>query len=368
MQKFNIDDHHYMRIALDCARRVKGTTFPNPAVGAVVVAKGSIMGRGATAAWGGPHAEKSALREAGSRARGATLYVTLEPCCHFGKTPPCTDAIVAAGIKRVVVAVSDSNPLVAGKGIRQLRRRGIAVAAGLLRDEASAVNEDFFWAITRRRAFITLKLALTFDGRIADRKGESKWITGAALRRVVHDLRRSHAAVAVGSGTLAADDPQLTIRFGKKANPARIIFASCEKIPRQSFFYQHARETRSIVAIRQKTERRITADPISGIEFWYTGKADPYESMATFTETAFEQNLTSILVEGGQKIASVLLETGLVNRLHLFYGNRIVGRGIEALAFRHGFPVVNCMTLRERKATLVGNDFYVTGIPAFPGE
>ncbi|MBN1307005.1 MAG: bifunctional diaminohydroxyphosphoribosylaminopyrimidine deaminase/5-amino-6-(5-phosphoribosylamino)uracil reductase RibD, partial [Chitinispirillaceae bacterium] len=342
MEKFTAYDRRFMRLALELARGIKGTTFPNPAVGAIVVLKNRIIGRGATAdGGGGPHAEKRALKDAGERARGATLYVSLEPCCHFGKTPPCTDAVVAAGIKRVVVAVSDPNPLVAGKGIRQLRRRGITVDAGLLRGEAAAVNEDFFWAITRRRAFITLKLALTLDGRIADRTGESRWITGTALRRIVHDLRRTHAAVAVGSGTLAADDPQLTVRFGRKTNPARIVFASSDRILHRSFFHEHACETRSIIVVRQKTERRIVSDPSSGIEFWYTGIGDPCASMAAFTEMAFEQNLTSIFVEGGRKIASVLLEGGLVNRLYLFYGNRIVGRGIEAFAFEHGFPVAN---------------------------
>lgn len=368
MEKFNSDDYRYMHLALDDARSAKGRTTPNPAVGAVVVVKNRIVGRGATAEWGGPHAEKCALKEAGARARGATMYVTLEPCPHFGKTPPCTDAIIAAGIKRVVVAVRDPNPLVAGKGISQLRRHGIVVSTGLLRNEAAAVNEDFFWAITRQRAYITLKLALTLDGRIADSTGASKWITAPALRRIVHDLRRTHAAVAVGSGTLAADDPRLTVRCGRKANPARIVFSSVEAVPPQSYFYQHAWETRSIAVIRQKTERRITTDTASGIEFWYTGSDDPALSMAAFTEIAFSQNITSVLVEGGQKIASVLLEAGLVNRIYLFYGNRILGNGTDGILTTSGFPVANCITLRERETRLAGDDFYITGIPVFPAR
>jgi diaminohydroxyphosphoribosylaminopyrimidine deaminase / 5-amino-6-(5-phosphoribosylamino)uracil reductase len=366
MQQFSTDDVRYMRRALDLSREVKGTTAPNPAVGAVITKNNRIIGKGATAVWGGPHAEKTALVEAGSRARGGTLYVTLEPCCHFGRTPPCTDAIIDAGIKRVVAAVRDPNQLVAGKGLRHLRRHGITVTTGLLRKEAAAINEDFFWAITGKRAFITLKLALTLDGRIADTSGNSKWITSPALRRLVHDLRRTHAAVAVGSGTLKADNPHLTVRYGKKTNPARILFASDDTVPNDRFFYQHARETRSIVVIRQKTGRRIIADPASGIEFWYTGTADPALSMAAFAEMAFAQNITSVLVEGGQRIASVLLEAGLINRIYLFYGNQLIGNGIDGLLFEKGCAIDKCITLRGRKSFLVGDDMYVTGIPVYP--
>jgi diaminohydroxyphosphoribosylaminopyrimidine deaminase/5-amino-6-(5-phosphoribosylamino)uracil reductase len=265
----------------------------------------------------------------------------------------------------VIVAVRDPNPLVAGNGIRQLRRSGIAVESGLLAAEAKSVNEDFFWAITRRRAFVTLKLALTLDGRIADVNGGSKWITAPALRRVVHELRRTHAAVAVGSATLAADDPRLTVRFGAKAKPARIVFSSDETLPPESYFVTHARAARSIVVIRRKAERHVAIDSASGIEYWYTGSSAPAASMAAFTEMAFQQNLTSVFVEGGARVASVLLEAGLVNRIYLFYGNQILGKGTEGVSFRRGLPIAESIILGERRSITVGNDMYITGIPVY---
>jgi diaminohydroxyphosphoribosylaminopyrimidine deaminase/5-amino-6-(5-phosphoribosylamino)uracil reductase len=179
---FSRSDAAFMSRALELSWLVKGKTFPNPAVGAVIVSHSKIIGEGATQECGGPHAERVALEKAGAGAKGATLYVTLEPCCHVGRTPPCTDAIIAAGIKRVVAAIGDPNPRVNGKGRRQLKAAGIAVETGLLKNEAEAVNEDFFWAITKRRAWITLKLACTLDGRIADERGDSRWITNAAAR------------------------------------------------------------------------------------------------------------------------------------------------------------------------------------------
>ena len=193
---FSESDRTFMARAIEIAWNAKGKTFPNPAVGAVVVSENTTVGMSATQPCGGPHAERVALARAGGRARGATLYVTLEPCCHQGKTPPCTDAVIAAGIRRVVAAVVDPNPLVNKKGLARLRSAGIQVATGLLREEAALVNEDFFWAITKHQAWITLKLACTLDGRIADEQGESKWITGTQARRFAHELRRRHAAIA----------------------------------------------------------------------------------------------------------------------------------------------------------------------------
>ena len=363
MPAFSAEDHRHMKHALDLAGAVKGCTHPNPAVGAVVVKNGRVAGKGATAPWGGPHAEKTALAAAGVRARNAVLYVTLEPCCHYGRTAPCTDAVIAAGCKRVIVAVRDPNPLVAGKGIARLRRHGIEVSTGLLRNEAASLNEDFFWAVTRQRAFITLKMALTLDGRIADTRGASKWITSPALRSVVHHLRARHAAIAVGKETLLADNPKLTVRTEHGKNPVRIIFSSGTGIPHDSYFYRHAGDCRSIVVIRKKCRRHVTVSRPGGIEYWYTGSDDPVLSMHAFTAMAFENHLTSILVEGGQRIASVLLEAGLVNRLYLFYGNRLFGDGRNGFLFHRGLPVEQAIALKERQSYIVGNEFYLTGRP-----
>ena len=294
------------------------------------------------------------------------LYVTLEPCCHHGKTPPCTDAIIAAGIKRVIVSVIDPNPLVAGKGIEVLRKSGIQVDVGLLSRESVLVNEDFFWSITQKKAFITLKLALTLDGRIADVSGNSKWITGEQSRKIVHELRRKHAAVAVGRSTLEADDPMLNVRHRKGFSPARIIFSSNKNIPPESYFFRNAHEAKSIVVMGGGSSKDIQVN--SGIEFWQTGENDPRSSLNVFLEMAFQQNLTSILVEGGQKLASQFLEFGLVNRIYLFYGNKLFGNGKDGISFTGGLPVNGCISLKDAQFKSVGADFLVSGIPVFSGS
>ncbi|MGA2507371.1 MAG: bifunctional diaminohydroxyphosphoribosylaminopyrimidine deaminase/5-amino-6-(5-phosphoribosylamino)uracil reductase RibD [Chitinispirillaceae bacterium] len=360
-------DQEYMAQAMALAWAAKGKTFPNPAVGAVIVAQGKIVGKGATEVCGGPHAEKVALKQAGKRASGATLYVTLEPCCHYGRTPPCTDAIVAAGIKRVVAAINDPNPLVNGKGLARLRARGIAVETGLLHDEAAAVNEDFFWAITEKRAWITLKLGLTLDGRIADTFGHSRWITGSEAREFGHELRRRHAAVAVGRTTLERDNPRLTprltVRHVKGLQPARIVFTSQRKIPLTTYFVRHAKETRSIVVVSGTGKRKILRDADSGLEYWHTGEEESRAHLSVFLEMAFENDITSVLVEGGRKLASSFLESGLVNRVYLFYGNKILGQGIEGLRFSKGLPVNKCIRLKKRELLVFSDTVGITGIP-----
>jgi diaminohydroxyphosphoribosylaminopyrimidine deaminase/5-amino-6-(5-phosphoribosylamino)uracil reductase len=363
-QPFSVPDREFMSRALALAWSVKGKTFPNPAVGAIVVKGARIAGTGSTQAWGGPHAERVALGQAGPKARGATLYVTLEPCCHHGRTPPCIDAIIAAGVRRVVVAIGDPNPLVNGKGVALLKAAGIRVDTFLLRDEAEAVNEDFFWAITRRRSWITLKLACTLDGRIADAEGSSKWITEPQARSFVHLLRSRHAAVAVGRTTLECDDPRLTARGGRGVTPARCIFTSNKNLPAEAWFSRHAASARSIVVVRDRSPRRIERDDASRLEYWYTGTRGKSAHLSAFTEMAYENNLTSIFVEGGQGLASSFLEAGLVNRIYLLYGNKIVGRGLEGLRFSKGLPLGKCIRLDKMEMLALGREtFGVTGIP-----
>lgn len=366
MEKYTENDIRNMRTALELAYSAKGKTFPNPAVGAVIVdPDNNIVGRGATQECGGPHAEIVALKQARDKARGATIYVTLEPCCHFGRTPPCSDSIISYGIKRVIFAVEDPNPAVAGKSCRILKEHGIEVNQGLLCKEASLVNEDFFWAITQKKAWVTLKLAMTLDGRIADYGCNSKWITGEAAREMVHELRRCHAAVAVGKKTLQQDDPRLTVRHKKGFFPARIVFSSSGVIPEHSYFYKNAHDTRSIVVIRGGESCAIIKEN-SGIELWYTGEKESIKSFNRFLEMAYQQNLTSIFIEGGQQIGSQMLQFKLVNRLYLFYGNRLTGKGTEGVLFSKGLPVSDCITLKEIRHKVIGSDFLVSGIPVYP--
>jgi diaminohydroxyphosphoribosylaminopyrimidine deaminase/5-amino-6-(5-phosphoribosylamino)uracil reductase len=288
------------------------------------------------------------------------MYVTLEPCSHFGRTPPCADAIAEAGVAKVIAAVKDPNPLVSGAGFRRLRARGVEVRTGLLAREAALVNEDFFWAIAKKRPWVALKLAMTLDGRVADARGESKWITSPAARVEVQEIRRRHGAVAVGKNTILCDDSKLTARCGKKAfYPARIVFSSSADIPKKSYFMTHTDEARSIVVIKGKNNKGIDID--RGVEYWHTGAGDDAKSIDTFLDMAYSEGINSILVEGGQRVASVFLENGFVNKLYLFYGNKIFGGGKDGLLFSRGLTVGESMALSGVGHQSFGDDFLVTG-------
>jgi len=301
------------------------------------------------------------LKKAGNKARGATMYVTLEPCCHYGKTPPCTDAIVAAGIKKVVIACKDPNPLVCGKGIHSLKKNGVRVETGLLRKEAAEINEDFFWSVTRGRPWITLKLALTLDGRIADTSGASRWITNSKAREYVHLLRSRHAAIAIGSTTLTKDDPELTVRHIAAKSPIRIVFAQNPSAGKNSKIRKTARNTRSIFVCPGKKagDKAILSD---GTEVWYTGRNSSAQALEAFLKRANQENITSILIEGGQKLASSFLEAGLINRIYLFYGNCLLGKGLSAFHTTKPLPMKRAHYLEKYTKLDFGDSFAITGI------
>ena len=237
-----------MRLALELAKRGCGWTNPNPMVGAVLVKHGRIIGQGYHTRYGELHAEREALKACTESPEGATMYVTLEPCCHHGKQPPCTDAILEAGIARVVVGSEDPNPLVAGKGLERLRVQGVEVATGVLRDACDALNQVFFHFIQTRRPYVVMKYAMTMDGKIATRTGASQWITGEAARRRVHQDRHRYAAVLAGIGTVLADDPLLTCRLEGGKNPIRVLCDTHLRIPLHSQIVRTAREVPTILA------------------------------------------------------------------------------------------------------------------------
>jgi diaminohydroxyphosphoribosylaminopyrimidine deaminase / 5-amino-6-(5-phosphoribosylamino)uracil reductase len=374
IKQFEESDVRFMSMALSLARQAKGSTFPNPSVGAVIVKNNEIVATGATSFCGGPHAEKVALTKAGPRSRGSTMYVTLEPCCHFGRTGPCTEAIIEAGIKRVFVSVSDPNPLVCGRGVRMLRSHGIAVEMGLLRDEAWFINEDFFFWITKGRPWVSVKLAMTLDGRITDAAGASRWITSKEARTYAHTLRARHAAVGVGYRTLEKDNPRLTVRHVKGADPVRFVFSSTADVPSTSYFVTRARGAcrsraagparlpKSILVVsggRSCVKQRLD----NGLGLWYTGTRDRQESLHAFLRMAREEEISSVLIEGGQRLASRFLESRLVNRLYLFFGNRIVGGGLAGISFEGGLQLDRSIVLDNMEITRLGGDFLVTGIP-----
>ncbi|MGP6087497.1 bifunctional diaminohydroxyphosphoribosylaminopyrimidine deaminase/5-amino-6-(5-phosphoribosylamino)uracil reductase RibD [Antarctobacter jejuensis] len=331
------DDARYMAHALALGRRGKGQCWPNPAVGCVIVRDGRVVGRGWTQPGGRPHAETEALKMAGEAARGATAYVTLEPCAHHGATPPCCEALAAAGIARVVAPIADTDIRVDGQGFEYLRKHGVEVTTGVGATEALQDHAGFFLKNAQGRPWVTLKLAMTLDGRIATATGESKWITGPAARRAVHALRASHDAVMVGAGTARADDPQLTVRgFGTRRQPVRVVVSRLIDVPLLSNLAQtalevpvwlcHGPEARSeLRAAWEGIGARLIPCQIAG------GRIDP----AALLQGLGGEGLTRVFCEGGGQLAASLLQSDLVDELHVFSAGLTLGAegypGIGAL-------------------------------------
>lgn len=362
-------DEHYMRLALDVAKAGIGQTSPNPVVGAVVVNGGAVVGLGAHLKAGEPHAEVHAIRMAGEKARGATVYVTLEPCSHYGKTPPCVDLLIQAGVRRVVIATTDPNPLVAGKGIDKLRRAGIEVDVGLLKEEADELNRVFFHYIATKTPFVTLKYACSLDGKIATATGESKWITSEAARQDVHRLRAQHDAILVGVNTVLADNPKLTVRIGEqRKNPLRIILDTNLHTPLDAH----------VVTDREAETWIITGSGIS----WE--KAEAYERLGVriipmaaahihvrdVLRLLGEQRITSLFVEGGSRVHDSFLRAGAVNEVVAYIAPKLIG-GREAPTPVGGLGfsrLEEAMELDIRQLEMVGPDIKVVAAVKKRGE
>lgn len=318
-----MNDEAYLRLAFALAEIAEGDTSPNPLVGAVVVRDGEIVGRGAHRSFGGPHAEAFALDEAGARARGSTLYVTLEPCAHHGKTPPCTTRIIEAGIARVVTAIEDPNPIVSGRGIAALRAAGVDVEVGSLRDVAVRQNEIFFKYIRTGLPFVHLKLATSLDGRIATRSGDTRWITGEPAQILVHRWRRRHAAVLVGIGTVLADDPQLTVRHVLGRQPVPIVLDRSGRLPETSRLL--AGERTPIVAVARISPARRTELETVGCRVWELPAPDGDIDLARLFERLGQVGIDSVLVEGGSETAASLLAADQVDRVSFFIAPILIG-------------------------------------------
>jgi len=324
-----------MRAALALARRGLGSAWPNPAVGCVIVKDGAVVGRGWTQPGGRPHGETEALERAGTAARGATAYVSLEPCCHWGKTPPCTDALIAAGVARVVLPVEDPDPRVSGRGIARLEEAGIAVTSGVLAKEAAALNEGFFRRIQEGRPLVTLKLASTLDGRIATARGESRWITREAARDRAHLLRARHDAVMVGSNTVIADDPELTCRLpglGERS-PVRVVVDGRLRVPLTSrVVVDAARVPTWFVTLRGDAPERHEAFRDCGVELIEVDAAGETVDLAAALKELGRRGITRVLVEGGATLAAALVRADLVDHLAWFRAPRLIGGdGIAAV-------------------------------------
>jgi diaminohydroxyphosphoribosylaminopyrimidine deaminase/5-amino-6-(5-phosphoribosylamino)uracil reductase len=359
------DDLAAMRAALALARRGLGRTWPNPSVGCVLVNDGRVVGRGWTQPGGRPHGETEALERAGAAARGATAYVSLEPCCHWGRTPPCTDALIAAGVRRVVIAIEDPDARVAGAGIARLRAAGIAVELGLCAAEAEEINAGFLMRVRRGRPLVTLKLAASLDGRIATGAGESQWITSPPARDRTHALRAVHDAIMVGVATVIADDPQLTCRLpGLGArSPVRVVLDSHSRIPPAARLVAGAHSPPSwVVTLTTAPVERQAALRDRGVEVIAVGAdGDGRIDLAAALRALGERGLTRLLVEGGGRLAAALLRAGLVDRLVWVHAPLVIGGdGIPAVAALGLAALADAPGFARRSSDVVGADLIET--------
>ena len=320
-----------MKLALSLAKKGTGKVSPNPRVGAVIVKNDKILSTGYHEEFGGPHAEINAINRSSKKdLNGSTLYVTLEPCSHFGKTPPCVDAIIDSNIKKVIIGMVDPNPLVAGKGIQKLKENGIQVQTNVCKDACFRINEAFAKYIVKHKPFVTAKVASTLDGNIATKQGNSKWITNEKSRRYVHKIRHENDAILVGIGTVLEDNPSLTVRLSKKSSLKRFVLDSSLKIPLDSAVLLHPdRENTIIVTTENTEEHKVDAIQQLGCQVWKIGNKNI--KLALMLTKMGEIGITSLLVEGGGKVHTSFLNEGLIDRMLIFYAPKLFGRGIPFL-------------------------------------
>jgi len=357
-----LNDENFMREALRIARNAEGRTSPNPLVGAVVVKDGKIIAEGWHRQAGTPHAEIHALNMAGELAKGATLYVTLEPCSHFGRTPPCVNRIIESGIKKVVAAMKDPNPKVAGRGFEILKNAGVEVEVGILEAEARRLNEVFLKFITEKLPFVTLKFASSLDGKIATYSGESQWISCEESRKFVHHLRDINDAILVGIGTVLADNPSLTTRLVEGKNPVRVIVDSNARTPLDSKVVAD-KSARTIIAVTKNApSEKISALKACGVEILICGEEKRVD-LKILLEKLAEREITSILVEGGGQIHFSMLKSGLVDKIYAFIAPKIIGgknslTSVEGIGFE---KLSEAITLKNFTSERIGEDFLLSG-------
>ncbi|ADL08431.1 bifunctional diaminohydroxyphosphoribosylaminopyrimidine deaminase/5-amino-6-(5-phosphoribosylamino)uracil reductase RibD [Thermosediminibacter oceani] len=363
-------DVFFMRRALDLAKKGRGTTSPNPMVGAVVVKDGEIVGEGYHRKAGEPHAEVEALAQAAERARGAELYVNLEPCCHYGRTPPCADTIIRAGVKRVVAAMADPNPLVAGKGIKRLKEAGIEVVVGVLEEEAKKLNEVFIKYIITGKPFVVAKIAQSFDGKIAMASGESRWITGEPARVKAHELRSWYDAIMVGVGTVMADDPLLTCRLPeKRKNPVRIVVDSGARMPPDARMLR-CEGGRVILATTERADsERVSALKERGVEVIKVPPAEGRVDLSRLMEILGGMGITSVLVEGGSTLTSSLIKGNLVDKLLVFVAPVVIGgEGIDSVGKLHVDRLSQAPRFKFHSIDAIGGDLLLEAYPDLKRE
>jgi len=320
-----MNDEDFMRLALQLAEKGRGSTSPNPMVGAVIVKDGIIVGKGYHKAAGMEHAEVEAIKDAGEKTKDATLYVTLEPCNHYGKTPPCTDLILKSGIKKVVVAVKDPNPLAAG-GLKRLEEAGIETRVGVLEEDAKRLNEAFFCYVAKQRPFVIWKAAMTLDGKIATATGDSRWVTSKSSRRLVHKLRSYVDAIVAGRGTLAADDPELTVREAEaQKKPLRVIFDSHLSLPLTLKVFNDQKAPTLVYTTNEAPLTKKEMLNAKGVEVVLTSEKEGRVNIREALNDLYSRQITSLLLESGGELTFSFWEEEIVDKIFLFIAPKIVG-------------------------------------------
>ncbi|MGI6021246.1 MAG: bifunctional diaminohydroxyphosphoribosylaminopyrimidine deaminase/5-amino-6-(5-phosphoribosylamino)uracil reductase RibD [Lachnospiraceae bacterium] len=368
--------HEYMRRAISLAKKGAGWTSPNPLVGAVIVKDGRIIGEGFHEKYREKHAERNALASLKESARGADMYVTLEPCCHYGNQPPCTEAVIENGIKRVFIGSRDPNPLVAGKGTKILRDHGITVVEDFLREECDALNEIFFHYITTKRPYVLMKYAMTIDGKIATKTGASKWITGNEAREHVHFLRGRYASVLAGIGTVIADDPMLNCRIPGAHQPLRIILDSGLRIPLESSIVMTAPEFPTLVVTAVDPEDPDRSEKIAGLReknvrlAFLSDEKDGRVSIEKLLRYLGDEGIDSIFVEGGGKIHDSFRKAGAVDKVACYIAPKIFGgSGAMTPVAGEGIETVDeAMRLEDMKVSKIGGDILIEAKVKNEGE
>ena len=352
-----MSDKEYMSLALQLAKKGCGWVNPNPMVGAVIVKDDRIIGQGYHPKYGALHAERNALANCEVSPEGATIYVTLEPCCHYGKTPPCTDAIVKSGIRRVVIGSYDPNPLVAGKGIKMLRSHEIEVTENILKEECDALNQSFFHFIQNETPYVIMKYAMTLDGKIATHTGKSQWITGVTARQRVHEDRHRYSAIMLGVGTVLEDDPMLTCRLENGRNPVRIVCDTNLKTPLSSKLVASASVVSTLLATAEKDYEKHLPYLETGCDIVVLPKKDGHIDLNNLMRKLGERKIDSILLEGGGTLNWSALRSGIVNKIQAYIAPKLFGGNgktpVEGLGVDHPNDAFH---LSQPTIMLVGED------------
>jgi diaminohydroxyphosphoribosylaminopyrimidine deaminase/5-amino-6-(5-phosphoribosylamino)uracil reductase len=364
--RFTAEDKNYMERALNLALLAAGRTSPNPLVGCVIVRDGQIVGEGCHRKAGTPHAEVHALNAAGSSAEGADVYVTLEPCSHYGRTPPCTDALIAAGVKKVIVAMTDPNPLVSGQGVKKLQDAGILVETGLLAEKARKINEPFLKAIITKMPFVLYKAAMTLDGRTAVESGDSKWITSEEARHFVHGLRNTFDVIMVGSQTVLQDNPLLTCRnIENGRDPVRLIVDGSLSVPLNAQILRNESASRCIIATTKAADenkllRMRETFAADKVEIWQydTSRQVPLPDLL---RDIAARGLNSILLEGGGTLAGKMLESRLIDQIMFMLAPKLAGSGFSPLSGLHLASMSEAVNVSQLAVYELGGNYSFTG-------